>query len=286
MLRVLAIASLLFCSGAAFGQTAAAQPQFEVASIKPAAPDARGMGIRMAPGGRLNIANMPVKEMIVMAWRIEPFQVSGGPGWINSSRYDISAKPETNPGRDQLPLMLQALLEDRFQLKFHRQTKELPVYALVLANKDGKLGPKLTRGQEGGCAPPDLSKGPPQPEPGKPPTLPCGGMMMSPRSLRASGIAISNLIPMLSRTLGRTVIDKTGLEGNFDVSLEWTPDESQALQFPGGGASPGAPAPPPPDPNGPSLYTAIEEQLGLKLESQKGPVETFVIDSVQRPSEN
>ncbi|HTW63380.1 MAG TPA: TIGR03435 family protein [Bryobacteraceae bacterium] len=288
MLRFLTVASLTLCSGAVFAQTPATpHPQFEVASIKPAAPDARGMFIRMAPGGRLNVTNMPLKEMIVIAWRIQPYQVSGGPGWINSARYDINAKPETNPAPDQIALMLRSLLEDRFQLKFHRDTKEESVYALVLANEEGKLGPKLTPAKEGGCTPRDPSKPPALPEPGQPPTLPCGGMMMSPSSMMASDMPISNMIPMLSRTLGRTVIDKTGLTGKYDISLQWTPDEAQAAQFPGGGAPPGGPPGfPPPDPNGPSLFTALEEQLGLKLESQKGPVEMFVIDSVQRPSEN
>lgn len=288
MLRFLTVASLTFLGCAVFAQRPATpHPQFEVASIKPAAPDARGMFVRTAPGGRLNITNLPLKEMIVMAWRIQPYQISGGPGWINSARYDINAKPETNPSPEQLGMMLRSLLEDRFQLKFHRETKEESVYALVLANKEGQLGPKLTQAKEGGCTPPDPSKRPAPPEPGKPPTLPCGGLMMSPRSLMGSSMPIANIIPLLSRTLGRTVIDKTGLTGKYDISLQWTPDESQGLQFPGGGAPPGGPPGlPPPDPNGPSLYTALEEQLGLKLESQKGPVEMFIIDSVERPSEN
>jgi bla regulator protein blaR1 len=288
MHRFLTVASLTFCACAAFGQTPATEhPRFEVASIKPAAADARGTFIRATPGGRLNLTNMPLKEMIVLAWRIQPYQISGGPGWVNTARYDINAKPEAKPAPDQLALMLRSLLEDRFQLKFHRDTKEESIYALVLANKDGKLGPKLTPAKEGGCTPPDPSKRPAPPEPGKPPTLPCGGLMMSPRSLMGTSMPISNMIPLLSRTLGRTVIDKTGLTGKYDISLEWTPDESQALQFPGGGAPPGGPPGlPPPDPNGPTLYTALEEQLGLKLESQKGPVEMFIIDSVERPSEN
>ena len=287
MLRTAAVASLLSIQCGAFGQQPAApQPQFEVASIKPAAPDARGTFIRTAPGGRLNISNMPLKKMIVLAWRIQPFQLSGGPSWMDSARYDISAKPEGNPARDQVPLMLQALLADRFELMIHRETKELPIYALVLANKDGKLGPRLTESKEGSCTPPDPSKPPPPPEPGKPPSLGCGGIMMSPKQFTASSVQVGDLTPMLSRILGRTVVDKTGLTGKFDMTMEWTPDESQAMQaLPGGG--PNGPAPPPPaDPNGPSIFTAIQEQLGLKLESQKGPVEILVIDHVEKPSEN
>lgn len=257
------------------------RPQFEVASIKPAAAGARGMFIRPTAGGQINITNMPLKEMIVIAWRLQPFQVSGGPAWMESLHWDVSAKPDHQPKQDELALMIQALLEDRFQLKFRRETKEMPIYALVLARKDGKLGPGLTESKEGSCAQPDLNKPPAPPEPGKPPTVFCGGMFMSQRSLKASGIPVANMIPMLSRTLGRTVVDKTELTGKYDITLEFTPDESLALQPP-----PDAPKPPPSDSAGPSLFTALQEQLGLKLESQKGPVEMFVIDSAEKPSEN
>jgi uncharacterized protein (TIGR03435 family) len=270
---------LLISAGGMMAQEPA-RPQFEVASIKPAAPDARGMFIRNMPGGRVNVTNMTLKEMIVIAWRIQPFQISGGPAWLDSARYDISAKPETAPKADELPLMIRALLEDRFQLKHHAETKELPVYALVV-KKEGRLGPGLTESKEGGCTPFDPGKPLPPPEPGKLPTLGCGGMMMSPRQLRAAGVPLSNLAPSLSRMLGRTVIDKTGLSGKYDITLEWTPDESQAVRL-----GPDAPPAPPPDSAPPSIFTALQEQLGLKLESSKGPVEIFVIDRAERPSEN
>jgi uncharacterized protein (TIGR03435 family) len=261
-------------------------PQFEVASIKPSAPDQRGMRIGNSPGGTLNISNLPLKELIMFAWSVQPFQISGGPAWINSARYDISAKPDHKPKEDEVPLMLQALLADRFQLKIHHETKELPIYALVVANKDGNLGPQLTASKEGGCTPFDPSKPPPPPGADKPPALGCGNMMMGFDRLSAVSIQIEGLIPMLSRMLGRTVLDKTGLTGKFDISLHWTPDQSQAMQPPPGGPPPGMPQPPPVDPNGPSIFTALQEQLGLKLESQKGPVDIIVIDHVEKPSEN
>jgi len=261
-------------------------PQFEVASIKPAAPDQRGMFTRIAPGGRVNINNMPLKEMMVLAWRIQSYQISGGPSWIESARYDISAKAESNPKQDELPLMFQALLTERFQLKLHHETKELPIYALVLANKDSKLGPQLTESKEGSCTPFDPAKPPPPPNPGKPQTLGCGGIMMGPTGLTATSAPIDQMIPVLSRILERTVVDQTGLKGKFDLTLHWTPDPSQGLQPPPGSLPPGAPQPPPADPNGPSIFTALQEQLGLKLESQKGPVDMIVIDSVEKPSEN
>lgn len=276
--RSRAVTAFLILSGCAIAQTDV-HPEFEVASIKPAAPDARGMYIRPIAGG-ITITNMTLKEMMAMAYRTQPFQISGGPAWFDSARYDIAAKSETPPKQGEIPLMLQALLADRFHLTLHRETKALPIYALVMARKDGKIGPRLTESKEGGCSGPDPSKPPPPPEPGKPATLGCGGMMI-PRRLTASSVPLANLAPALSRMLGRTVVDKTGLAGKFDISLEWTPDETQAMQLP-----PDAPKPPPSDATGPSIFTALQEQLGLKLESQKGPAEIFVIERAEKPLEN
>lgn len=269
------------CGGGAFAESSVPQPQFEVASIKPAAADARGQFIRMALGGRLNVTNMPVKELMVIAWRIQPYQITGGPPWMETARYDITAKPENGSKQSDLPAMLQSLLEDRFQLKIHHETKELGIYELVVANKNGKLGPRLKASKDGGCTQFDPTKPPPRPEPGKPIALGCGGLMGGPGKIMAAGAPIANITPMLSRILGRTVEDHTNLTGKFDINLEWTPDESQALQFPLDG-----PKPPPLDCSGPSIFTALEDQLGLKLESRKGPVDVIVIDRVERPSEN
>jgi bla regulator protein blaR1 len=136
----------------------------------------------------------------------------------------------------------------------NRETKQLPIYALVVAKKDGKLGPQLAESTESSCTQPDPTKPPAPPDPGKPPQRFCGGMGMGPAMLKAPGIPIANMTPMLSRLLGRTVVDKTRLTGNFDISLEWTPDESQAMQF-----APDGPRPPLPDPTGPSIFTALQE---------------------------
>lgn len=257
------------------------QPRFEVASIKPAAPDAKGMYIRNAPGGRVNVTNMTLKELVVMAYRIQPFQIAGGPSWFDSAHFDMSAKAEENAKPGEMPLMLQALLADRFQLVLQKDTKEMPVYALVLARKDGKLGPKLTEKKEGGCETFDPAKPPAPVEPGAPRRRYCGNMMMSPRSLNGVGIPVSNMVPMLARMLGRTVIDKTGLTAKYDISMEWAPDDAQLAAM-----GPDAPRPAPSDTPGPSIYTALQEQLGLKLESQKGPVEVFTVVKAEKPSEN
>ena len=259
-----------------FGFTAFAQ-QFDVVSIKPASPGGRGMFIRSSPGGRINVSNMPLKEMIILAYRIQPYQISGGPSWIESARFDIEAKPESAVKQNEMQPMLQALLADRFQLKIRRETKELPVYALVLARKDGKLGPKLVEPKEGSCIERDPNQPGPPPDPSQ---RNCGAMRMGPNQLYGVSIALDFLTQPLSRTLQRTVINRTGLTGKYDITLEWTPDEAQFAGFP-----PDMPRPTF-DPNGPSLFTAIQEQLGLKLDPQKGPVEIFVIERVEKPAEN
>jgi uncharacterized protein (TIGR03435 family) len=255
--------------------------QFEVASIKPAAPDARGTYIRNTGGGRVDIQNMPLKELITFAWRVQPYQISGALPWMSSERFDISAKAENTPKQGEMQLMLQGLLEERFQLAIHHETKELPIYALVLARKDGKLGPNLTEAKEGACTTPDPTRPPSRPEPGQAPARYCGQQMMSMKTMNAVGIPVANIVPMLARMLGRTVIDKTGLTGKYDLSVEWTPDESQTAQLP-----PDAPRPAPSDVPGPTIFTALQEQLGLKLESQKGPVEILVIDRAEKPTGN
>ena len=171
--------------------------------------------------------------------------------------------------------MMQMLLADRFKLKVHQETKELAIYALIVA----KNGPKLHEAKPGDTYPnglkgPDARSG--------------AGMMFGGREgLTAQGVPIANLVRHLSLQLGRTVIDKTGLAGKYDFTLKWTPDEIRSSMFKGPESGPPGPASTAfSDSSGPSLFTALEEQLGLKLESQKGPVEIVVIDHVERPSEN
>jgi len=256
-------------------------PVFEVATIKPAATDARGTFVEFARGGRINLTNMTLKGMIGFAWDVQPFQISGGPSWLDSVRYDVTAKPEGSAKPGELPVMIQALLADRFQLAVHRGTQELPIYALVLARKDGKLGPGLTESKEGSCSLFDPSNPPARPQPGNAPRRGCGNSTVNPSRLAAIGIPIARLLPMLQTVLGRTIVDKTELTGNFDISMEWAPDETQAMQW-----LPDMPKPLQSDVAGPSLFSAIQQQLGLKLESAKGPVEVIVIDHAEKASAN
>ena len=268
---------------------ATASPTFEVASIKRHQGGGPSM-LRNQPGGTLAVANIPVNFLIAFAYNVKRFQITAGPAWINSEGFDIEAKPDIAPPEDarnmsfeqhqaimdQQRVRMQNLLADRFQLKFHRETKELPIYALVVA----KNGPKLH--ESSAPSPPDPSAAPKRGGPNGP------GIFMGRGQLTGKQMKLSFLAEALSEQLDRLVIDRTGLNGFYEFTLKWAPDESQGAAFKGPGPLPpgGPDAPPPPDSSGPSLFTAIQEQLGLKLEPSKGPVEILVIDRVEQPSEN
>ena len=262
-------------------------PSFEVASVKENRSGDIRSPMRTEPGGRFTATNALLKFLIAEAFMgPEPVHLSsrilGGPDWINSTRFDINAKastefrpsPEGPP--NELLLMLRSLLEDRFKVRTHRETRELPIYELVVARADGKLGPQLQQ-STANC------DGPPPPrQPNQPP--PCGAMR-GPARVMAGGIPMRRFAEMLTAIMavgvpanadGRLVVDKTGLSGRFAFDLTWTPEKMPTVEPP--------PGVPPIDPNGPSLFTALQEQLGLKLESAKGPVEVLVIDSVERPT--
>ena len=278
MPRAWAVAGLVLGSCHAYAQSAPSRPEFEVASIKlDKSGDLRAM-IRPPLGGRFTATNIPLQLLITLSFQIKDFQLEGAPPWLKSERYDIEAKAAGNPSRDEVAKMLQTLLEDRLQFKFHRETRELPVYALLVA-KAGKL-----HLAEGEC-PPRPEGPPPPPEPGKLPTAFCGGFFAFPGHLSGQKVPIAQLLNLLSSFTGRNVIDETNLTGKYDIDLQYTPDQGQ-FQAPPGGAPPGMPPLPSIDPNGPTLFTALQEQLGLKLESQKAPVEMIVIDRIERPSEN
>jgi uncharacterized protein (TIGR03435 family) len=203
---------------------------------------------------------------------------------MDSERYDVTAKaPDGTKGPEKLQLMTQTMLEDRFKLKVHRETKEVPVYALLV----GKNGPKLQASDEAACASKEPGNAPPSPPgPGRGPgplDVRCGGMWMGPNTLTGGKMKMNQFIGGLSNILGRPVIDKTGYTGTFDVQLTFSPE---GTAFAGG--LPGMPAGvvPQVDNTLPSIFTVVQEQLGLKLESQKGPGQVLVIDYAEKPSEN
>ena len=285
------------CSGAlmvilalahARAQTPADKPTFEVASVRENTADDSRMMFGIQPGGRFT-ATAPLGQIIRQAYGLQRSQLIGAPDWVETTRFDIVAKAESEiqggpPGGPPGPLnfMLQDLLEDRFKLRAHRETREMPVYALVVARSDRKLGAGLRpsptdcaamrgrgRGDRGAGAP---SAGPP---PGERPFC---GVRLAPNQILAGGVPFAQLTQVLSQVTQRHVVDRTGLEGNFDVDLTFTPD-----RMPQGPLPPGVTLPPI-DPNGPSVFTALQEQLGLKLESERAPIEVLVVDHVERPT--
>jgi uncharacterized protein (TIGR03435 family) len=273
---------LLFIAGAAAGVSLyaaqeAAAPAFDVASIKR---DVSGERMKFAVWfPTFHVERQTLEELVRLAYHVHDFQITGGPSWINSDLYNIDANAEGTPSIKQEYAVLQArrlqtLLRDRFHLTIHRETKELPTYELTAAKGGPKnlQTPKCVQRQPG-----DFTIAP-----GKYCGL-MGGSMAAGR-LQASGATMAGLAGSLSAMLSRTVEDKTGIAGEFDFLLTFTPD-SPAVPSPDGAAPRASDSSAATD-RGPDIFTAIQEQLGLKLVSAKGPVEILVIDHAERPSEN
>lgn len=287
------------------------RPNFEVVSIKPckAGDIVPGRGGSEGGGsltresfspGRLNLRCWTVKSLVRAAYVqfgsgsggiMSSIPIEGGPAWIDSERYDIQTKAEGNPGLDRmLGVLMRTLLEDRFQLKVNRKTRAIPVYVLTVA----KGGPKFPAFQEGTCVPlpiDDLLRKFPPPEP---PPLPSGqryctflgDMKGSNRTLEAQGATLDQFARLGLAGMDRPVMNKTGLKGRFNLNLEYAPDQTFSQGFRDGDRPGGDPAFLASDPAGPSIFTALQQQLGLKLEPSKGPGEYLVIHRVEKPSAN
>jgi len=251
----------------------AAGPQFEVVSVKPNISASDQVDFAAPVGGRFKATNVSVRMLIMRAYKVKNFEVSGGPSWIGSDRYDIAAtSSDINNDEAQFKLMLQALLADRFKLAVHRETRQMPVYALLPAKDGLKLPEAMGNCVEHGTPPPST------------PFFLCGGFMMDGSHLEGRRISMAQFAGALSNMLGRPVIDQTGYGRAFDVRLEFAPESIAAL----GGGGFGAPTLPSdaPDSSTPTIFTAIQQQLGLPLESQKGPAGILVIDHAEKPSAN
>ena len=248
----------------------ASRPAFEVASVRPNTSGSGTISSRTLPGGRFEAINIPVIQLVQSAYQLRAFQIVGAPAWL-SDRYDVVAKaegefPPNTPGTiGAVPLMLQSLLADRFDLVAHKETRDMDIYALVRARADGQLGPRFRPSSldceavwRTGVKPP-----PPPPVPGMRQVQPCG-MRAGGGNLVASAATLEVLTGNLSGATSRIVEDRTGLTGRFDIDLSWASDVSA-------------------DTTQPSIFTALQEQLGLKLESTRAPVEILVIDSISRP---
>ena len=285
----------------ASGQVLTAQtpprPEFEAASVKPNAANNARRNLEVTPGGRFSATYATVRELVTLAYTLpsgrvrDDSQISGGPSWINSDHFDVVAKAAgmpaglnsnaaaggTRPGEitaiDQVRLMLRALLADRFKLTVHNELMNRPVYALVMARQDGRPGPQLHKVAIDCAALRDGVQGSARPEPGK---TGCGGFqMLRPGRLTGHAVTTSLLAATLPGSVGRVVLDRTGLSGVFDLDLDWTPEQAPAL---------GTAALPPTD--GVSIFTAVQEQLGLKLEPTESQLDVLVIDHVEKPTED
>ena len=252
-------------------------PEFEVASVKINKSGLSGkVNLQTLPGGRFTAENVTLRQLIRNAYMLQDAQVSGGPKWIDDDRFDIVAKAggddlgdpflatqRGQPSRGQL--MLRALLADRFMLLYHNEAREMSTYSLVAARRDGTLGPSLKRSALD-CSTPRSG---------------CGLRLM-PGNMTGGGASMSQLANSLAAFVGRQVFDRTELAGDFDFTLMWTPDQIP----PGLEQKAAAMKLPPIDPNGPSIFTALQEQLGLKLDAVKGPVVVLVVDRAEHPKEN
>jgi len=263
--RTIPCASLIaLMSSGAYGQSTPAAPVFEVASVKPHSAGIRGSSVDFSVGERFTATNMPLGGLILMAYNITVRQISGQDPLL-SERYDIAAKAEHVVSRDQMLRMLQSLLVERFKLVVHRETRDVPVYALVV----GRGGPKLHRS--------DPSRGevinPRTPTGAGGTELKSGHLIFKDESMSDFAWALSRMAAIGDRV----VLDNTGLNGTYDFELTFEPSKMLV-----GGEAPGTST----SIEGPSIFESVQEQLGLKLESKKGPVEFLIIDHVEKPSAN
>jgi uncharacterized protein (TIGR03435 family) len=276
--------------------------EFDVASVKTNKSGPMMSAMRMMPNN-FNVTNVPVRLLIMQAYRLSGYQLVGGPSWLDSERFDIVAKGPEGSRPDQVPMMLRGLLADRFQLKVHGETRETQVYALVLARNDGKLGPKLSKTTDdcekilaerrataaaargGGAGPVPFTPPAPNEKPvctiNMSTTPVSSGMPLL--NFNGGGQPMQMLVNQISSFLNKRVVDKTGLTGLYDFHLQFSMGTQMPLttQAPGAGTT----TPTAPIDDGPTMFDAVRE-LGLKLESERGPVEHLVIDSVERPTED
>jgi bla regulator protein blaR1 len=261
---------------------------FEVATLKQNKSGERGGGIRRLPGGRVTVTNMAARQLITFAYQLGQYQLTGGPGWLADDKFDITAKIEGNPewegpgsGKpDPIQLAMRKLLAERFKLKLHAESRDLDAYALVMA-KPGVNGPALkpsTTDCKAIAEQARLGKLPPTPPPPVNGIMPCS-IMGRIGQISFDGFPMSQAAGMMVGQAGRPVVDRTGLTGNWQFVVTFAQERPIGAPIPPGDL-------PPADPNAPSFFTALQEQLGLKLESTKAPFEVTVIDSVEHPTDD
>jgi uncharacterized protein (TIGR03435 family) len=246
--------------------TATFSPTFEVASVKPNKSGSRSMSVRFPSSDRFEATNIDLMTLLLNAYGFQSFQIVGEPAWGRSERFDITAKADHEIAKGELQQMVRFLLADRFRLAARIEKREMPVYRLVL-NKGGALGQNLVKSnidcEELGrtkASPPTPVATQENPRP-----VPACSMRGMPGRLIASAMNFDHFVANIQSEVQRVVVNDTGLKGSFDVKIEWASEAAPNL-------------------SGPSYFTALQEQLGLKLESTRGPVEVLVIDHVEAPT--
>jgi uncharacterized protein (TIGR03435 family) len=264
---VLAARSLVAAHDQSQSTSNDARPAFEVASIKRSQPDRRGGLWGPEPGGRWQMVNVPIAVLLRAAYGRQTTELIGAPGWLESEPYDVNAKADGDPTPDQMTLMLQTLLAERCKLTLHSELRERPVFALLIARNDGRLGPAIVPSKVD-CDAANAARREgrtyegPAPGNGAPPC----GWSSNGATIRVGGLPFSRIAEAFGRVDGRVIVDKTGLSGTYEFTLEYA-------QQPNGT-------------DAPSLFTALQEQLGLKLVSDRASIQVLVVDHIERPTEN
>ena len=274
-LLLIGLAPLVVCASVlAQGKQTEGVPAFEVASIKPNVSGAEATASYVQPGGRYTASNVTLRMLMKTAYQIHDTQIVDGPGWIDVDRFDVSAKAAEAPSTtaafiEPARLMLRPMLADRFKLVVRNERREIPVYGLMAARGDGGFGPQFQRTDPTSCDGPERAVLVPAAggaEPGQP--LPCNMSFLRPTHVGARGAEIATLISHLRSGADRVVVDRTGLAGRFDWDLQWTREALAASA----------------SPTGVSLFTAVREQLGLRLDAQRDLVDVLVIERVEKPT--
>jgi uncharacterized protein (TIGR03435 family) len=264
-----ALGSLLLGAALVSAQTPPPS-EFEVVSIKRSPADAQGGGMQDLPDGTFIMRNHPIRSILRAGSPVPPSEVEGAPEWTERELYDITAKPPAGATRRQRNEMMRRMLEDRMKLKGHVEERERNVFALVVARSDGRLGPQLKPSSLDCTAPGQPPRAILTP-PSDPPEARCGGMFGN-GQIVSGGITFDQLVFSLSGLAGGQVMNRTGLQGYYALKLTWAP--------------PRGPNDAPPTDDRPDFFTALQEQLGLKLQPEKATLPVFVVDSIERPSEN
>ena len=278
LLRVSVALVLALTASRAEAQAVSELPAFEVISIKPRTDDLPSSRVPNGPD-RFGRPNATVSELMEYAFEVRGFQIIGGPGWLRSDRFEVAAKAESAVPQAQMRLMVQRLLAERFGLQVHRETREMDTYGLVTARRDGQLGEKM-RSSARDCGP-IIDAGNPRPRQGDDPP-PCAwfvALINGFARLRLAGIRVPRFASVLEPMAGRKIVDRTNLTGTYDIEFDFLPDPGLlGLRIPNATALQQSDIPP--------LATAVQDQLGLKLESEHAPVDVVLVDNVRPPTAN